>query len=327
MTSGVTVGYRNLIVFGGFMKRRFDILALIAVFAVMFTIVCEKAKEYTFTYNPPLGLEYIETTVSKEKLEMNEEKYKTEETDIKARYFIEAIDSNFLITSEDMSIKYSVNGEPVDEPLIEFMENLEYQLEVDKNGQLVGIYGIEGAPDSMYSQYEPEVRELMSRFFNEDFFYAVIIDDWKKYIGNFVGKNFFLGDKWTIVDTLQLLLGPLAIIEKTVTFTEILGCDKNQCVRIEIEYSAEPDIPKEVFMEFLASLMNAGLDDSLHAEVRSLKIHGMEERIIDPITMLIYSEYEEKITEFEINTKSEGRFSFRKEEIDESSFEYYLKTD
>jgi hypothetical protein len=279
--------------------------------------------EFKFTYNPPDGVVYNVINKTKKTEKADSENPKTEESIVEYQVTISKVEEGFASYEIPISYEKYVDGQKIDNPLIDMIMDFTIETVIDSNGHLIGLSGYEGLIDSIMSNFTPEIAEKVSSLISEEILIGQLLHEWNSRIADFTGKDAKIGDVWQSSDSMLISVESTPFNFTTETkFKEMINLDGIECIRIEFNYIADSEEYKKSMESFFSNMMGMALDSSTNILITEAEFSGYGERIIDPSTMLIYSEKTHKTFEFSIDAGEEGIHSFVKNEIEEYSFDY-----
>lgn len=249
------------------------------------------ASEMEFTLKLPLDKKYkINTKTTREKLYKGVKKTVEElvaVTEVGVELGIGG--DGYALIHKTISAKATRNGEVIEMPLIDILMDRDIVYEVGEDGELYEIYGYEMI-DVDIKEYvkSPEMRKSLSNI-DEDVLKDKERAEWNSRIANFVGKKIRFGEKIISYEAHEIPnVGEINLF----TITELSEDSSRQssiCINIHFEYSSDiKEIAKSANMTVSEILEKASVEE--FAEKPSMRISGFGNRIIDPSTMMIYSE-------------------------------------
>ena len=248
------------------------------------------AQEVRFRFDPPEDFPaYISTFKSERITDMGALGKRTLVSEGRATITVDKNPDGYSVTFAPLSFTMTQDGAPVKNPILDFLQNITVTYELDVDGELVEIGGIEGLFDEFIASLPPGLPPNIAAMLNADAFRDKTVQEWEARIGQFVGMDVDIGDVWAGVEQVPLpVVGTMAFYSAT-KFAEQVKFDGVDCVRIQFSYNTDADELKEFMGELWENLADMVGSEDLPS-VSDAKIVGEGERIIDPTTMLIYSE-------------------------------------
>jgi hypothetical protein len=148
--------------------------------------------------------------------------------------------------------------------------------------------------------------------------------DWDGRISSFVGQKAEIGDAWTSTDRYPMPTGG------TVEFysaTKLVGSAKaggKDCVRIRFSYNTDANALKQFVGKLGKDIgqMTGSKSAAFKPGAGAATIVGSGERLIDPATMLIYSETLTRTIKMPMEVPGQGKVSTTLVEKKEYQFDY-----
>lgn len=278
-------------------------LFILCYFAPVFTVA---AQEIRFRFDPPDDFPaFISTFKSKRITDMGALGKRTVLSEGRAKISVDKKPDGYSVIFAPLSFTMTENGQPVKNPILDFVQNIAVTYELDADGKLVETRGFEGLFEDFMASLSGELPPNIAEMLNEEAFRQKTVGEWQGRIGQFVGAEVEIGDVWATVDEMPLPTGESMAFYSLTKFAEQVKFDGADCVRIQFSYNTDADELK-AFMgnlwEDLADMVGTedlpGVSDS--------KIVGDGERIIDPTTMLIYSETGHRTWKTTVNISGRG---------------------
>ncbi|MBD3218311.1 MAG: hypothetical protein GF310_08545 [candidate division Zixibacteria bacterium] len=277
------------------------------------------AQEISFTFNPPDSTRATEytTKVEDEKAAFGETSSKC---NLRSSLLFEKSDTNIIITSILHDIECIRDGEIDTENEFSAMQNVPFVMIIDSKLRLDSLANYEEMRDSMITKDPYGAAEYMPETFDYE---PVIINAsrvWKNHIADFHGKTAEIGDTWTIVDTINNL-NFTEIVEKTITFTELIEYNDVGCVVIEFEHLSELRFT-EYYEEAMGKLYLESEEPTEYFELLGSSIKTTGKWIIDPATMLYYYEHTEDNETLKMNMYGGMEISVQSTTVTETRTRY-----
>ena len=248
------------------------------------------AQEIRFRFDPPDDFPaYISTFKSKRITDMGALGKRTVASEGRAKITVHKNTDGYSVTFAPLSFTMTEDGKPVENPILEFVQNIAVTYELDGNGKLVEIRGFEGLFEEFMASLPGELPPNIAEMVNEEAFRNKTVGEWQGRIGQFVGADVEIGELWATVDEMPLPTGESMAFYSLTKFAEQMKFDGADCVRIQFSYNTDADELKEFMGELGENLADMVGSEEIPS-VSDAKIVGEGERIIDPTTMLIYSE-------------------------------------
>jgi hypothetical protein len=163
--------------------------------------------------------------------------------------------------------------------------------------------------------------ETLSSVLNEETLKKRDAAEWNGQIGKFIGRTVSLGDSWASVDSFPLPSGEIIAFYSVTRFPEQAKCGDRDCLKLQFNYNSDASALSRLVNQNLAKLLGLPAD-SLPPTPSAAKISGFGERLIDPHTMLIYSETVERTLTAKTNMPGQGDVDMTQTEKREYKYDY-----
>lgn len=238
----------------------------------------------TFTFSPPDGTTYVQVVETMRKLEMPGGREQVDRTRAKARVAIHRTKDGFTITTTPLAMTMTRDGKAVTDPALEILDDTVVTCFVSPEGRLLRVEGYEHAARRVRETYPPEVASAVERLLSPATLNARVRAEWEGRISDFAGRTVAFGKHW---DSAASFVVPGGQTLEYFLRTEVVGpapCPSNACVEVRFRYDSDPS----ALGELRARVPDAGAGEEVRAKLASLTGAGV--RVIDPRTMLVYSE-------------------------------------
>lgn len=246
--------------------RRSAALALLVLLLPRAVSSADTAETVTFRFSPPDGITYLENVVVSRTLEGGP----TRQTDLQkgqARVRIDKLPDGWTVTGTPVSMTMETDGKPVESPLVTALQGAVAVYRLDPQGNLVSVQGYEGLLDKVSKDLKPEEAQALAKILDPESILARERTEWNARIGSFAGKTFELGSSWVTEAPLALPSGGEVQLRTHTELAERTRCGGDRdCVRLRFRYDSDEP-----------------------------RVTGTGERVVDPSTLLIYSEAVERV--------------------------------
>ena len=264
------------------------------------------AQEIHFRFNPPDDFPaYVSTYKNTQISEMGALGKRTRVSEVKTKVTIDKTPGGYSVTSMPISVTMAQDGKPVEDPILSFLQNITVTYELDADGQLVKIRGFEGTIEKLKASLPAGLPPTVAALLSEETFINGATQEWDARIGSFVGMDAEIGDVWAGVEETPLPIGGTITFYSVTKLVEQVKFDDVDCVRLEFSFNSDAEELKNLMGDMWEGLAEMA-DMEATPSVSSTKIAGKGERIIDPATMLIYSETVERTTKMMMAVPGRG---------------------
>ncbi|MHB1458198.1 MAG: hypothetical protein ACYC0V_14915 [Armatimonadota bacterium] len=274
-------------------------------FVVICTLMCMVSAtfaavpnvQYRFKFNPPSGTSYITTCISTKSIDNGAAGKRVDVSTSKEQIQINKTDRGYSFAPKTLSVEMTRNGEKLpasQEVSIQALARVPLVCNLDANGRLISIDNVEAlkqAIDTMLKEQNPgsanisaEIVEAMKASITNN-----ITLDWNNRIVGFVGKTVNSGDVWVSRQEIGSTFGDISVAMKTYFGNPVI-VDNHNCMKIGFAYSGDKNSTKQLMSRIMDTIAKSTPAGYPMPKVISATLSGKGHRIVDPSTMLVYSE-------------------------------------
>lgn len=289
-------------------SKSLGLVVLIFLFIVCCSgiVVSATAQEIHFQFNPPDDFPaYVSTYKNTQITDMGALGKRTRVSEGKQKVTIDKTPGGYSVTFMPISLTMTQDGKPLEDPILSFIQNITVTYELDVDGQLVKIRGFEGIIEKLKASLPAELPPTVAALLSEETFINRVAQEWDARIGSYVGMEAEIGDVWAGVEETPLPMGGMMAFYSVTKLAEQVKFDDVDCVRLEFSFNTDAEELKNFMGDMSEDLAEmAGMEAV--PSVSNTKIVGKGERIIDPATMLIYSETVERTIKMMMAVPGQG---------------------
>ena len=277
----------------------------LGVVTLLLNGVSSGAQIVNFGFNPVHGTTFVETQRQTKKISVTGAKEPmppahTDEASL--RYQI-------IKTKEGYSVITSpiVPDEKISDDVATFMANLTQNMtityDLDRNGQLVRVRGIQEAMDKIAKSLPPEFMALMQHMMPQSL-EQQMARQWRErsVLGLHVGNSMELNKSYVLGGKLPTPAGPGMQLTGTMKATRTQNCQGGNCVVVSYNYESDDQMVAQGMTNMIRQLMISSLQmispsdaQELVTEIPTMEIKNSKltergARKLDPATGLIYDE-------------------------------------
>jgi hypothetical protein len=192
----------------------------------------------------------------------------------------------YVIRTTPIAMTMTRDGKPVEDPALAILDDTVVTYVVSPTGTLERVEGYENVARRIRESYPPGVAAGVERLLGPGTLAARAEAEWKGRIGDFAGRTLPLRKPW---DSGAAFTVPGGQTLEYFIRTEIVGpakCPSDACVEVRFRYDSDPRALGELAARVPDQSGKGG--GEVRAKLASLTGAGV--RIIDPKTMLVYSE-------------------------------------
>ena len=264
------------------------------------------AQEIHFRFNPPDDFPtYVSTYKNTQITDLGALGKRTRVSEAKTKITIDKTPGGYSVTFMPISFTMTQDGKPVEDPILSFLQNITVTYELDVDGQLVKVRGFEGTIEKFKASLPAEFPPTIAALLTEETFTNRAAQEWDARIGLYVGIEAEIGEVWAGVEETPLPIGGTMAFYSVTKLAEQVNFDDVDCVRLEFSFNSDAEELKTFMGDMWEDLAKMA-DMEAVPSVSDTKIAGKGERIIDPATMLIYSETVERTMKMMMTIPGQG---------------------
>lgn len=319
------------------MSRKFKCFSTLTMLAALVfvasTVKADTAGRVTFKFNPPDGTKYVERLKVTGTIDMPFIGKMTVAEIAKTHVEVKKTPDGFTLSTVPISLDYRINGQPVDNTEVAYMQALAKKAAINyiinSEGRLLRIDGLEPFFDELRKTVASENPTATAEF--EGMLPALrqgILEEIKKdyddRVGSYIGRSMEPNELWQSYEKVQAYAGSVTVKQRT-RFVEHTKRDGHDCIKLRFYFAADPNAVTSEIMQSIndAAEMYCGKKSQM-PKVVSAEITGTGERYVDPNTLLIFAETMTTTVNVVMSVPGEGKVSLSSEEKREYSYEYSI---
>lgn len=320
----------------GIVWRLISVLLLTAVALAQQTI--------TFQFNPPDGTAFVERDRKVMQVAVGGEKASEQVSEAKCRYVIRKTSNGYSVNIEptNPNLKSSSDVQAV---LRSMLTHLAVTADLDPQGRLVRMRGVNTAVAQLKQVLPKELYDLAMAQLGDKTPQQLAVQGWnaRGLLGAMTGMSLPVGAAEERRLPVPLATGGTIDAAATLAVTSLQPCGSRRCARVKItEVSDDPRFASQ-FNDFIRALLlgiasvaesptsgGQQAPDDVTSKVNEMlsrlrfsdvRFSVVDERLLDPVTGLLYSERSTKTTQGVLQIDQE-RQQMRFTEVHEYTFAY-----
>ncbi len=304
---------------------------LIAAAAVL--CICAGARaepspqEVTFHFAPSDGTRVSQTLRQSRTRVIGDQAQRTDEAEITTSGTFKRVGEVFEYSPKVTAFSVKRNGQPVSDPIMATLANIPTTYVISKGGEATEIRGYSEVESVIKATLPPELAKAVAPLLNEAALAARDKAEWNARYADFAEGTFKIGAVVDAKTPYQLPNGEK--IEYTIR-TRLPGwtdCPAGRCVRIEQVFESDAQALARLVDGFVNNVA-AGVSGTattrppLPKAGPTVRISGSMTRIIDPKTMLIYSERMERTVTMPFQIPGQGQVASEQKELRVYTYSY-----
>jgi hypothetical protein len=240
----------------------------------------------SFTFAPADGTTYVQTVETMRELATPDGTRHVDRSEAKARVSIGKTARGFVITTTPLSMAMTRDGKRVEDPALEILDDTVVTYHVSREGKLERVEGYEDAARRVRDSYPPEVAAAVQRLLGPETLVARARAEWEGRIGDFAGRTVAIGKPWDSGAAFTFPNGQRLDYFLRTTVAKRVPCPSDGCVEIRFRYDSDPS----ALGELAARVPDAKGERGGEVRAKLASLTGAGIRVIDPRTMIVYSE-------------------------------------
>ncbi|MEW6203384.1 MAG: hypothetical protein AB1546_15500 [bacterium] len=277
---------------------------------------------FVFRFAPPDGIKFTVNAKVNEVKSLGEFEQHTTVSELETNVVINKSDDGCKIIHKLKSADVKRDGKDFPNPVSSLLKDIQITYEVDKYGQIVSVSGYDKLIEKLKEMTTESAAEALSEVKDEQVLVGKDMAEWNSKIGYFIGLTPAVGDMWIMVEQYPMPTGEMIYYYSALKFVEKVKCGGSECIKITFDYNTSAEtLAEQVEMTKEKIVESAGLAGDL-VNVADVAIEGEGERLIDPATMLIYSETITRTVKMDMEIPGKGTVRGIKREKREYSYDY-----
>lgn len=280
-----------------------------------------------FTFNPPTPLSYTVIVKTTKVNGTGPSDTQTSVGIIKVKADMTKTPKGYKLVQRPTSATVTRNGQPVpSNPLVDRLMKVNSTSDLDETGWMLNVQGFDEVIKVLSEQAKLELPAEQYQKLTDAMpgikkaATAQEITEWNGRVADFVGRSAKIGDTWVEDQTAELPYGMITY-NTTTKIAERVRKGKVDCVRIAFTYTTDAEGTQKFMQAMMDSLAESAAPGKA-PKIVDVKISGGGERLVDPKTMLIYSETNDRTVTMILDDPDEGRLEVRMPEKKEYTYQY-----
>jgi hypothetical protein len=287
--------------------RFFGLVAICIVFDLFAMTTSSVAGETIFRFNPPDATAFTLSIKTTKSTSMGPMMGRSEDGELVTKYTISRTADGYRMTGNSVSHTMIRDGNKTENPVMALLKDVPITTNMDKNGRAVSVTGYDKFIEKMNENLPPEAVKQMAPMFNEESMSKNVMTEWNGRIGNLVGRSCLVGETWIVSDEIEMPGRSPMIFYTALKITENVNIKGHDCVKVEFEYNSDPAGLAEFSGKTVGEIEVESGVESVTQDATMGSVTGKGERVIDPATMLVYSEKMTRTLKMEMQMMAQGQ--------------------
>lgn len=276
------------------------LIGIIVVLAMQVAAVSAVAQEdeaagvSVFAFNPEAPLEYVEEVKHHRVTVAIGAEPPSEAVVSRVRYNLTAVEDGYEIRTTPLSFTLEKDGKPHEDKITEAIQMAPLVYKVASDGKLRGIGGHAAVTEFVRANAPKEFREQMLEAASEKTLAAKESSAWQSRVGDFLGKSTARGTGVLSESQSSLPDGSTA---RYFTVSVVMGSqelDGRELVKVKYAFTADPARVQRLANDLARDVVQGLPRPRAISALAGFSINGGGERLIDPKSMVVYSDSMER---------------------------------
>ena len=267
-----------------------------------------EGEQFVFRFQPPEGIR-VRLTYTLQRNRLTEGQPPTrDESELQTEGSFRRVGETFEYSPKTVAASMRRNGTPVNDPIVGLMSRIQPTYVVSSAGEAISIKGFGEMEALIKSTVPAQLAAALAPFLNEATLVGQQKAEWNARYADFANGKFRIGDVIDVEAPQQLPDGTTITYTIRTRFPRWESCAAGKCIRLEQVY--ESDAAELARMaEGLATRVAEAVSIARPASQlpkSAARITGSLSRLIDPKTMLIYSEQVKRTISMQLQVPGKG---------------------
>lgn len=284
----------------------------------------EENEDIKFSFAPGDKTSFIQKLTTTKEKDMAEKGRQLDESISTTKITMTKTKNGWDLLAEPQSISMMRNGQKIDNPILSLLSSAVIKYKLDSDGNIIDVEGYEAFIDGISKQVPPQVFQQLSPVLNVEAMKAKEVAEWNGRIGDYIGAEVEIGDSFAATVPFQLPNGSTINYNVKTNISGVEPCSENKCVRIDQVYDSKADSVAKMSGEMVSNVTKvlAPEIEKSNQENNTASINGSVKRLIDPSTMLIYTEESVRVISMNMNIPGAGSIPMKMTETRQYEFLY-----
>jgi hypothetical protein len=274
--------------------------------------------EFTFRFQPPDGVRMNIDYVLKRTRTVQGSAPATDEAESRTSGVFKRSGEGYEYTPKTLSATLRRNGTRIGDPVTALLAKLEPRYTLTADGVATAVTGLGEVDKLLKASVPANVAAALATVINEETLATQQLVEWNARYGDFAGGTFTIGQVLDGEVPQPLPNGETLTYTVRTTFPRWEDCPAGRCVRVEQVYESDAQalatMATGVANRVIAAAAASAPPTSLTSSPGS-RVSGSLSRLVDPKTMLIYSERLQRTISMRIASPGKAPEEVRLDEI------------
>lgn len=278
-------------------------------------------REFVFRFQPPDGARFKVQYTQQRVRTLEGQPPTRDESESLTEGSFRRIGNQFEYQPRIVTMSMRRNGVAVNDPTLPLLTGLQVTYVISAEGEATAIRGFDGFDTLLKSRLPPQIAAALAPLINERVLVQRETAEWNARYAEFAGGKFRIGEVIDADAPQTLPTGETLRYTVRTSFPRWESCPAGRCVRIEQIYESDATALAQTAARLTGQLM-AGTSQPAPAAPAAAQISGSLTRLIDPQTMLIYTEQVRRTLTMRVQLPDRGLVPMVQEESRTYTYTY-----
>lgn len=281
--------------------------------------------EFVFRFDPPNGTRVTTVYTLQRTRTIEGQPQVRDESESKSEGYFTKVGDGFEFAQKTLSSSMRRNGSPVDDPISGLLAQVPFTSIISADGALTEIKGFAEVESLVKSKLPPQLAEALAPVLSESALVNRGRSEWNARYADFAGAKMKIGDSIDVQAPQPLPGGGALTYTIRTTFPRWETCPVGRCVRIEQIYESDAAALAQMatgISQRVLAATSAPSSLAVSADAGGSRVTGSLSRLIDPSTMIIYSERVERTLVMQMQIPGKGPTPVTQHEVRSYSHTY-----
>jgi hypothetical protein len=282
------------------------------------------SETFVFRFQPPDGVT-VQQTYRLERTRTTEGQPQTrDEAETKTEATFRRVGDSFEYSPRIKSSTLRRNGTPINDPLLALLSRVQVTYVISNSGEATDVRGFGEVENLLKSTMPPQLAAALAPVLNEANLVAKEKAEWNARYSEFEGGTFKVGEVIDVQAPQRLPNGETINYTIRTSFPSWEPCPAGTCIRLIQIYESDAAELAKLVDGVLGRVASAASAPQMAPKLEGgvTRITGSLSRLIDPRTMLIYSEQVRRTFSMRVQVPGQGLLPTVQEEFRTYTFSY-----
>lgn len=290
-----------------------SLIVITTFFVAPLTVVAQDAvqpptKEFVFRFQPPDGTNVRQTYKLERARTIEGQPTTKDEAETVTEGRFRRVGDGFEYSPKTISSTMRRNGAVINDPISGLLSNLKVTYVISKGAEATDIRGFGEVEQMVKSTMPAQMAAALAPILNEASLVAQQKAEWNSRYSDFADGTFKVGDVIDVQAPQRLPNGETINYTIRTSFPTWEPCPAGSCIRLMQIYESDAAELAKLIEGIVGSVANAASAPQIAPKVEkgATRITGSLSRLIDPKTMLIYSEQVKRTISMRVQVPGQG---------------------